>query len=234
METGDRRRGVDHHAGPYCAAPDYQQFCRELAAAPPATIARELLETLLRQELGFTGLIVSDATGMMGFASPCPAGEVAVAINAGIDLYLGANPDRDHPALLAAVRDGRVPEERIRTATQRALTLKARLMLMDDPFGPAPTDIESAEFAHAAQAMADKSITLVHAGAVPAGAARGRQRAHGDHHATQSCDSPTPISPPSTRNCERGFDVTICSTQAVMSCVPKRKSRLTWCSSMCT
>ena len=160
----------------HIALPDYQGFAENPAAAPPATIARELLETLLRQELGFDGLIVSDATGMMGFASRLAPSERAVAaINAGIDLYLGANPDVDFPALLAAVSNGRVPEERIRTATQRVLTLKARLMLMDDPFGPAPTDIESAEFAHAAQAMADASITLVHHGApypldLPAGA----------------------------------------------------------------
>lgn len=146
----------------HISLPDYQGFAADPVAAPPATIARELLETLLRQELGFDGLIVSDATGMMGFASRlAPAERAVAALNAGIDLYLGANPNVDYPALLAAVHDGRLSEERVQDAARRVLTLKARLQLPDDPFGPAPTAAEQVEFAHAAQAMADQSITLV-------------------------------------------------------------------------
>jgi beta-N-acetylhexosaminidase len=149
----------------HISLPAYQGFLDNPEAAPPATIARELLETLLRQELGFDGLIVSDATGMIGFASRLPPAERAVAaINAGIDLYLGANPDVDYPALLAAVRDGRLSEARVQAAARRVLELKARLQLPEAFFGPQPTAPESAAFADAAQAMADKSITLVRNG----------------------------------------------------------------------
>jgi hypothetical protein len=86
------------------------------------------------------------------------------AINAGIDLYLGANPEVDYPALLAAVKDGHLSEERVQMATRRVLELKARLHLVEQPFGPAPTAVETASFAAAAQTMADKSITLVRNG----------------------------------------------------------------------
>lgn len=153
----------------HISLPAYQGFADSPEDAPPATIARELLETLLRQELGFDGLIVSDATGMIGFTSRlAPAERAVAAINAGIDLYLGANPDVDYPALLAAVREGRLTEERVQTATRRVLALKARLQLAEDPFGPAPSEADSTTFAQAAQTMADKSITLVrHDGRYP-------------------------------------------------------------------
>lgn len=146
----------------HISLPAYQGFVEQPEDAPPATISRELLQTLLRQELGFAGVIVSDATGMMGFASRLPPAERAVAaINAGIDLYLDAKPDVDYPALVSAVRNGRLPEERVQDAARRVLSLKARLQLIEQPLGPAPTAAESASFAEAAQAIADKSITLV-------------------------------------------------------------------------
>jgi beta-N-acetylhexosaminidase len=146
----------------HISLPAYQGYIQHPEEAPPATISRPLLEELLRQELGFEGLIVSDATGMMGFASRLPPAERAVAaINAGIDLYLGANAHVDYPALTAAVQEGRVAEERVQEAARRVLSLKARLQLVEQPLGPAPTAAESDAFAQAAQAMADKSITLV-------------------------------------------------------------------------
>ncbi len=148
----------------HISLPAYQGFFERPEDAPPATISRELLQTLLRQELGFDGVIVSDATGMMGFASRLPPAERAVAaINAGIDLYLDTKPDTDYPALLAAVRDGRLPEERVKDAARRVLSLKARLGLVEAPFGPVPSADESASFAAAAQAIADQSITLLRA-----------------------------------------------------------------------
>lgn len=149
----------------HISLPDYQGFAENPYAAPPATISRELLQTLLRDELGFQGLIVSDATGMMGFATRlAPAERAPAAINAGIDLYLGSNPDVDYPALLLAVKEGRLTEERVLEAARRVLELKARLNLVEQPLGPEPTAAETAAFAQAAQTMADKSITLVRNG----------------------------------------------------------------------
>lgn len=154
----------------HISLPAYQGYSENPLDAPPATISSELLEGLLRQELGFEGLIVSDAAGMIGFASRlAPVERAPAAINAGIDLYLGANADVDYPALLAAVREGRVTEGRVQAAARRVLALKARLQLMEQPFGPAPTAAETESFQQAAQAMADKGVTIVrNAGQVPA------------------------------------------------------------------
>jgi len=149
----------------HISLPDYQGYADDPEAAPPATISRRLLTDLLRGELGFEGVIVSDSTSMVGLASrAAPAERVVAAIEAGIDVYLNADPDVDYPALLQAVTDGRLSEERIRESTRRVLELKARLNLFVDPFGPEPSQAEQERFKKAAQSIADKSITLIQGG----------------------------------------------------------------------
>jgi beta-N-acetylhexosaminidase len=146
----------------HISLPDYQGYANRPEAAPPATLSRRLLIDLLRQELGFGGLIVSDSTSMVGLTSRVRPEERAVAaIVAGIDVYLNADPERDSGCLVRAVRDGRLPEERIRASTRRVLELKARLNLREAPLGPAPTSGEQADFERAAQDMADKSIVIL-------------------------------------------------------------------------
>ncbi|MBN1584660.1 MAG: hypothetical protein JXA89_28390, partial [Anaerolineae bacterium] len=149
----------------HISLPDYQGYADDPEAAPPATVSRRLLTDLLRGELGFEGLIVSDSTSMVGLTSRVAPKERAVAaIEAGIDVYLNADPEVDYPALLQAVAKGRLSEERIRESARRVLELKARLNLFVDPFGPEPTEVERADFKEAAQVIADKSITLLRGG----------------------------------------------------------------------
>ncbi|MCB0088389.1 MAG: hypothetical protein KDE54_10785 [Caldilineaceae bacterium] len=146
----------------HISLPDYQGYGHNPDDAPPATHCDKLLIQLLRQELGYTGLIVSDSTSMIGLTSrAAPAERIVNSLAAGIDLYLGANPENDLDYVLQAVRDGRLREERIYEAARRVLTLKAQLGLVDAPLGPAPTTQEQASFGQAAQALADKSITIV-------------------------------------------------------------------------
>jgi beta-N-acetylhexosaminidase len=149
----------------HISLPDYQGYADDPEAAPPATLSRRLLTDLLRGELGFEGLIVSDSTSMVGLTSRAAPEERAVAaVEAGIDVYLNADPEVDYPALLQAVADRRLSEERIRASARRVLELKARLNLFVDPFGPEPTEAERACFWGAAQSIADKSITLIQGG----------------------------------------------------------------------
>jgi len=146
----------------HISLPDYQGYADCPEAAPPATISRKLLIDLLRQELGFDGLIVSDSTSMVGLTSRVKPEERAVsAVAAGIDVYLNADPERDFRFLVQAVRDGQLPEEQIRMSARRVLELKAQLNLHEAPLGPAPTSEQQAGFERAAQDMADKSIVVL-------------------------------------------------------------------------
>lgn len=96
--------------------------------ALPATLSPAALTGLLREELGFDGLIVTDYMDMDAIVDNFGAGEAAVlSVLAGADLVL-LGPDLDtqrevHTALLEALRDGRLSEERVRTAVARSRAL---------------------------------------------------------------------------------------------------------------
>jgi beta-N-acetylhexosaminidase len=146
----------------HISLPDYQGFADRPEEAPPATLSPKLLIDLLRTELGFDGLLISDASGMIGLSSRLPSHERAVqSIKSGLDVYLFPETLKDYERLLQAVKDGRLSEERVRDAVRRVLTLKARLNLHRDPFGPQPSADDISAYRKAAQDMADKSITIL-------------------------------------------------------------------------
>lgn len=146
----------------HISLPDYQGFADRPVDAPPATLDAKLLMDLLRNELGFAGLIISDATGMIGMTTRVPTNERVVAcIKAGCDVYLFPETIQDYERLLTAVKDERLSEARVWDATRRVLELKARLNLHVDPFGPKPSEADKTTYQQAAQTMADKSITVL-------------------------------------------------------------------------
>ena len=146
----------------HISLPDYQGYRDDPEAAPPATLSRKLLIDLLRQELGFEGVIVSDNSSMIGLTSHLDADELIVeSIASGIDIYLNADPEHDYDRLLRAVHNGRIPEAQIYESARRVLEMKARLNLFEQTPAPAPTEQQSLTFQQAAQAMADKSITIL-------------------------------------------------------------------------
>ena len=150
----------------HISLPAYQGFADRPVDAPPATIDSKLLIDLLRTELGFDGLIISDATGMIGMTTQVPTAQrVVECIKAGCDVYLFPETREDYARLLDAVKDGRLSEERVRGAARRVLELKARLNLHVDPFGPKPTAADLSGYQATAQAVADKSITALRGGA---------------------------------------------------------------------
>jgi beta-N-acetylhexosaminidase len=92
----------------------------------PATISRPILSGLLRGELGFDGLIVTDALEMRGISGTIGVPEAAVlALTAGADaLCLGHDLHEEaveqvHAAIVGAVRAGRLQEERVAEAAER-------------------------------------------------------------------------------------------------------------------
>lgn len=132
----------------------------------PATLSRDILTDLLRGELGFKGLIVTDAMVMGGITNAYWTGEAAVAaVKAGADMVLMPPDGRVAiDALLRAVERGEIGEERINESVRRILAAKAKLGLHRKKF----VDIDalakllgSPENQSKADAMADRSITAV-------------------------------------------------------------------------
>jgi beta-N-acetylhexosaminidase len=97
----------------------------------PASLSRQLNEDLLRGELGFNGLIVSDATPMAGLGDWGPRDVVLPElVIAGCDVILFSDdPNGDLMRLVKAVADGRLSQERVDAAVTRVLALKAALGL---------------------------------------------------------------------------------------------------------
>ena len=106
------------------------------AAARPATLSPAIINGLLRQELGFAGVVVSDDMQMAAIVAEYGPEEAAIAaVQAGVDVILLANQQGDYDrqrvyrvrdALLQAVADGALTEERIYQSAARILALKER------------------------------------------------------------------------------------------------------------
>jgi beta-glucosidase-like glycosyl hydrolase/CubicO group peptidase (beta-lactamase class C family) len=103
----------------------------ETDATVPATLSPVITESLLRNELGFDGLVVTDALDMQGVTRHFGAGETAVrAIEAGSDMLLmSEDPYVARKAILDAVESGRLSEARIDRSVQRILEQKEKMQL---------------------------------------------------------------------------------------------------------
>ena len=134
----------------------------------PASIAKAVGEDLLRTQLGFRGLIVTDAL-TMGALRNVPgytAGEIAVrAFEAGADVILSPpDVEQAHTALTAAVRSGRITEARLNQSLQRILGAKAWLGLHRErkvDVGKINEVVASPAHENTAAIIARRSITLV-------------------------------------------------------------------------
>ncbi|MGY1815163.1 glycoside hydrolase family 3 protein [Blastococcus sp. SYSU D00820] len=141
----------------------------------PATLSPALLDGLLRGELGFDGLVVSDNTAMAGYSTVMAREQALPAsLNAGCDMLLGAfDPLEDQAIVLRAVERGEVPVARIDEALRRVLTVKARLGLLDGTAPPVP-EVPRADIRAWRRECAERAVTLVHdrAGHLPLSAGR--------------------------------------------------------------
>ena len=132
----------------------------------PATMSPKIMTDLLRKQMGFEGLVVTDALDMGGVTVRYPPGEVAVrSILAGADVLL-VPPVLD--AALEAVRDavaaGRIPMSRVDEAVTRVLRAKAKLGLDKSKLvdlDALPRNFDRPEFARAALDIADRGVTLL-------------------------------------------------------------------------
>jgi beta-N-acetylhexosaminidase len=132
----------------------------------PATLSHKILTGLLREELGFKGLIVTDALEMQGVASMFSQGEAAVrAIEAGADvLLMPIDPEPCIKAIQAAIASGRLTRARIDASVSRILAAKQRVGLYRTRFvnlDAITDDLERDELDQLAQHVADRAVTLV-------------------------------------------------------------------------
>ncbi|HBR03837.1 MAG TPA: hypothetical protein DD738_14645, partial [Ruminiclostridium sp.] len=94
----------------------------------PATLSRSIVEGVLREQLGFDGVIITDGLEMSAITAFYSEEEaVVMAVEAGIDILLLPNDfSKAYNAVLTAVMDGRISEERIDESVIRILALKLR------------------------------------------------------------------------------------------------------------
>lgn len=136
----------------------------------PATLSRELLQDLLRGKLHFNGLIITDATPMVGYTAAMERSRaIPTAIESGCDMIL-FNKDlaEDYTFMMEGYQKGILSEERLESAIYRILATKAALKLHVKkaenrlvPGEEALTALKSKEHVAWARELADKAITLV-------------------------------------------------------------------------
>jgi beta-N-acetylhexosaminidase len=139
----------------------------------PATLSTTVLTGLLREQLGYQGLILTDALDMDAIKKDRPAAEAGVqAFEAGADMLLIAGINTDDrmrlgdgpPALLAAVQSGRVSEERLNASVLRILETKAKRGILSGaaPAAVAPDAavLNGPEHRALALEVARKAVTL--------------------------------------------------------------------------
>src|SRR5438876_3991790 len=132
----------------------------------PATLSHNILTNLLRNQLGYQGLIVTDAMDMGGITVRYAPGEAAVrAVAAGVDaLLMTPVPDAAFEALQEAVKSGRISKERLDASVRRILQAKARLGLSQNRLvdvNAINQKFASAAWQKEAQDISDRGVTLL-------------------------------------------------------------------------
>ncbi|MFI9777276.1 glycoside hydrolase family 3 protein [Streptomyces sp. NPDC051956] len=122
--------GIDSIMTAHIMVPDLD------GSGDPATLSHPIMTGILRQELGFEGLIVTDSLGMQGVRDKYGDDRVPVlALKAGVDQLL--NPpslEVSWNAVLDAVKNGELTEARLDESILRVLRLKEKLGLFDEPY----------------------------------------------------------------------------------------------------
>lgn len=136
----------------------------------PATLSKELLTDLLRGKLGFNGVVVTDASHMVGMTGVMARRDLLPqAIEAGCDLFLFLNDsEEDFTWMMEGWKSGKLSDERLHEALTRTLGLKAMLGLHTkektailQPKEEAMAKIGVPEHQAVAERVADAGITLV-------------------------------------------------------------------------
>ena len=129
----------------------------------PATMSEKIIKGLLREEMGFDGVVITDSVLMNSYRTICGYEEALIrSINAGNDVLLGVDP-YDYEIVYNAVINGRIPMERIDESAERVLKLKEKLGLFDEE-EPEQIDIQQQKqiTANINRQIAEKAVTLLY------------------------------------------------------------------------
>ncbi|MDQ3856779.1 MAG: glycoside hydrolase family 3 protein, partial [Chloroflexota bacterium] len=132
----------------------------------PATLSRPILTGVLRNRLGFRGVIITDSLQMAGVRQMFPDSRVPVeAIKAGADMLLmPPNLDLAIGSVVTAVQNGEISQARIDQSVLRILSLKQKLGLPSHPYvntGAVSASVGTSPHRNAAAGIANRGITLV-------------------------------------------------------------------------
>ena len=158
------RRGLG--AGARAVMTAHAAFPELDATGRPATLSYSIIAKLLREDLGFGGVVITDGMTMQGITDHYGPDEAAVlAVEAGVDMLLvPENLRRAWDGIVSAVRSGRVPATRIDRSVQRVLEAKAWLGLdwdRDVKIDAVASVVAEPASLEAAQRAAERSITLL-------------------------------------------------------------------------
>ncbi|MDO4331475.1 MAG: glycoside hydrolase family 3 N-terminal domain-containing protein [Eubacteriales bacterium] len=165
--------GLDAIMGGHIMLPEYAKAINPKLQDEdmmPATLSPEIMTGLLRDRLGFNGMVVTDASHMVAMTDRMKRCEMLPAsINAGCDMFLFFNdPEEDFHTMLKAYQDGTISEERMEEALSRILGLKAHLGLhkkAKEELVPGPEVLAQAlgkeEYKRTAKEISNDCITLV-------------------------------------------------------------------------
>ncbi|MEU6195216.1 glycoside hydrolase family 3 protein [Streptomyces sp. NPDC047061] len=142
------------------------QFPALDGSGDPATLSHPVLTGILRGELGYDGVVVTDSLGMAGVRTKYGDDRVPVlALQAGVDQLLDPpHLDIAWNAVLKAVRDGELTEARLDESVLRILRLKSRLGLLDRPYvheKDVGRVVGTAQHLAAADRIAERTTTLL-------------------------------------------------------------------------
>lgn len=132
----------------------------------PATVSKPVITGLLRGELGFAGIVSTDAMDMAGLTARYKPGEAAVrALEAGVDvLLIPSDPEAAINGILAALRSGRLKQSRVDASVRKVLAAKLRLGLDKNRYVAAetlPDALDAQGAAEKAQEIATRAVTLI-------------------------------------------------------------------------
>lgn len=141
----------------YEEADERQLFC-------PASCSKKIMTDLLRCELGFKGIIITDALSMNGYLSWGDYEKRIIdSFNGGADVFLWPGAEKFFPLVKAALADGRISRERLDESVIRILSFKALLGLIPEDDIPLNVDLQKLvdENKKIAERIGENTITLL-------------------------------------------------------------------------